>query len=889
MADPISRLDVQKLSQAVELHLGGHLSAAEAVYCELFQVYPHDANLFEAYAELLLALRQFPSLIEVCGRADEAGLSIERTATYLAQASFHQGRYAEALVILDRLQDQFGEIFAARYPVLLMQRGICRAQTGDPKGARDDLLAAYAAAPEDSDIAYNLALFFLSHGEFSEALKFFSIALEHGCQIERIWISIATAYRGLGKWDEACSAYEMALSVAAETPATIFHDIAVIRLRQGRYVEALASIDRLSSDQQDEGLMLVRAEALVLAGQARAALNLIEECETYLSVANRQRSLLIRSAALVRLGDSTAAVSAARSALAIDSKSSQGFLALGVALQAERRYSSAIHAYESAIGLDPRYVEAWNNKGAALQEAGDFDAALQCYQLAASLDSSHVSAIYNAGMLLAEKGHWHDAMRQFEAARKLEPQRRHLLGHLVHAKCSVADWADLSSLISELRGQARQGSNCSPPFATLAVFTSPSEQLAVAKVAIESQWGIDTDVADQNTGHVSIVSNQPERIQLGYFSADFCEHATSHLLAGVIERHDRSRFVVIGFSFKKPTKDYYGSRVFRAFDEFLDVSEMSDLEVVNLARSRGIDIAIDLKGHTRHARPGIFLRRAAAVQVNYLGFPGSFGHCAMDYIAADSIVVPVGSEQYFSERVARIQGCFQPSDDRRQHPASVRSRSSILTGRRLAGLPEDAFVFCSFNATYKILPDVFSTWCEILARVPRSVLWLMCDDNHTRNRLISEAARNGLETWRIVFADKVPIEAHRGRLCLADLALDTYPCGGHTTCNDLLWAGVPVLAWVGETFASRVAASLLTALGLTDLIAENREQYLAKAAYLAADDNLSIYREALTDPARRARLFDTGEYTRRWEAVLCDLVATESPHLPFHPPGGHSS
>ncbi len=889
MGDPISRLDVQKLSQAVELHLGGHLRAAEAVYRELFQVYPHDANLFEAYAELLLALSQFPRLIEVCRRADEAGLPIERTAGYFAQAFFHQGRYAEALLIFDRLEDKSGEIFAARHPSILMQRGIIRAQTGDPQGAKNDLLAAHAAAPEDSDAAYNLALFFLSHGEFAEALKFFSIALEHGCQVEDVWISIATAYRGLERWDEACSAYEMALGGAAETAATILHDISVIRLRQGRYVEALASIDRLSSDQQDEGVMLVRAEALVLAGQAREALNILEGREHCLSAANRQRSLLIRSAALVRIGDSTAAVSAARLALALDSKSSQSFLTLGVALQSERRYSSAIQAYESAIGLDPRYVEAWNNKGAALQAAGDLDVALQCYQIAASLDSSHVSAIYNSGVLLAEKGHWYDAIRQFEAARKLEPQRRHLLGHLVHAKCSVADWTDFPLLISELKCQARQGSSCSPPFATLAVFTSPSEQLAVAKAAIENQWGIDSNVVEVNTGRVSIVSDKIGRIVLGYFSADFCEHATSHLLAGVIERHDRSRFVVIGFSFKKPTKDYYGSRIFRAFDEFLDVSEMSDLEVVSLARSRGIDIAIDLKGHTRHARPGIFLRRAAAVQINYLGFPGSFGHRAMDYIVADSIVVPVGSEQHFSERVARIQGCFQPSDDLRQHPASVRPRSSIHTGRRQAGLPEDAFVFCSFNATYKILPDIFSAWCEILSQIPRSVLWLMCEDDETRNRLLGEAARYGLENCRFIFADKVPIEVHRGRLCLADLALDTYPCGGHTTCNDLLWAGVPVLAWVGETFASRVAASLLTALGLTDLIAENREQYLSKAVYFAADDNVRFYREALTDPSRRARLFDTGEYTRRWEALLCDLVAAKSLRPLVHLPSGYSS
>lgn len=353
---------------------------------------------------------------------------------------------------------------------------------------------------------------------------------------------------------------------------------------------------------------------------------------------------------------------------------------------------------------------------------------------------------------------------------------------------------------------------------------------------------------------------------MGYFSADFHGHATAYLLAEVIELHDRERVHATAFSFGPPSQGPMRERPERAFDEFIDVSRLSDAAIAALSRERGIDIAIDLKGLTQDSRPGIFAARAAPVQVNYLGHPGTLGAPFVDFLVADETILPRAHEAHYTERVLRMPDCYQPNDRRR--PIAPQA-----PGREALGLPAQGFVFCCFNATYKLSPDVFAVWMRLLARVESSVLWLMRAPESAMGRLRAAASAAGVDPARLVFAAPLDLPFHLARLREADLFLDTFHCGAHTTASDALWAGVPLVTRLGETFASRIAASLLRAAGLADLVTDSTAAYEALAHELARSGNrLAELRRRLATRGHESPLFDTPRYTRELEALYLAMA-----------------
>jgi predicted O-linked N-acetylglucosamine transferase (SPINDLY family) len=413
----------------------------------------------------------------------------------------------------------------------------------------------------------------------------------------------------------------------------------------------------------------------------------------------------------------------------------------------------------------------------------------------------------------------------------------------------------MGELEARLHRGLAEGRKVCPPFALLAVDSTPAEQLAAARTWSADRYPLARGACRHGTPH------DRGRLRVAYMSGEYRAHATSFLIAGLFETHDRARFEVIGVSSGASDDSDMRRRIEGAFDGFLDVSTLSDDEAARILREKEIDILVDLNGYFGTVRAGIPARRPAPVQVNYLGFPGTSGTPYMDYILADRWVIPDNQQRFYSEKVVYLPDCYQANDARR-------AIAPQAPGRADAGLAESAFVFCCFNNTHKITPGWFGVWMEILRGVEGSVLWLLEANETVAQNLRREAGQRGVAAERIVFAPRKPLSEHLARHRLADLFLDTLPHNAHTTASDALWAGLPVLTCAGAAFAGRVAASLLDAVGLGDMIARSRDDYIAAAVRLAkAPEALRDIRERLAAQRLTHPLFDTARFTRHIESA----------------------
>jgi len=527
----------------------------------------------------------------------------------------------------------------------------------------------------------------------------------------------------------------------------------------------------------------------------------------------------------------------------------------GVALQGMHRMEDALRSYTAAIGMRPAFAEAYNNRGNILSELGQPESALQDFARALQVNPRLAEAHVNSGHALATLGRPVEAQASYARALAITPGWPWLRGAAVYARLQACAWTEFEPELAGLGTAIAAGDQAVAPFITLAFSDSP--------LLLRQSVGIAGSEYVQPALDLPVTPRRPrrQRIRLGYFSADFHAHATANLLAGVIEGHDRTRFEVIGLSFGPDRRDATRERLERAFDQFVDVSRQTDREVAQVSRDLEIDVALDLKGFTRHARPGIFAHRAAPIQVNYLGFPGTMGVDFMDYIIADAVIIADEDRRHYSEKIAYLPHSYQANDRQRAIAPESGTRASH-------GLPSGGFVFCCFNSPYKINPRIFDQWMRILQRVEGSVLWLLADNDAVAANLRREAERRGIGGARLVMAAPLPLPEHLARHRAADLFLDTHPCGAHTTASDALWAGLPLLTRRGASFASRVAASLLHAIDLPELVTSTIQDYEDMAVALANDSaRLAGIRERLEFNRLRTPLFDTGRYTRDLERV----------------------
>ena len=535
----------------------------------------------------------------------------------------------------------------------------------------------------------------------------------------------------------------------------------------------------------------------------------------------------------------------------------EAFNNLAAALRAVRRAGRALQAVERALSLRPKYAQALNNRGLILLDGRQGMAAVESFRQALTIEPRFPAALHNLGTALMQLQRFTAAADAFARLAAIAPHFNHVQGNLLHAKLCCCDWMGFDDAAQTVAQSAARGEHADTPMSFMAVSDSAPLQLRCAQLYSDAYY------PSRPSGRPATPRDpRRERVRVAYLSADLGEHAVSYLLAGVFERHDASRFETFGVAWgRQHEESELRHRVQRTFARFYDVSEASDDDVAKLLSELEVDIAVDLTGHTRDQRTGILARRAAPVQVSFLGYAGTSGAPYIDYLIGDEVVIPRGEERWYSEQVVRLPHCYLPNDDRRAIAPRPR--------RAEAGLPQEGVVFCAFTNPYKINPAMFSIWMNLLKATPGSVLWLRAMGKEAQENLQREAAGRGVEGGRLIFAPHVAQMAdHLARQSLADLYLDTLPYNAHSTACDALWSGVPVLSCAGGSFAGRVAGSALTAVGLPELIAQSLAAYERKALELAhRPQELARLRRHLEQQRTCAPLFDTARFTRHLESA----------------------
>lgn len=552
----------------------------------------------------------------------------------------------------------------------------------------------------------------------------------------------------------------------------------------------------------------------------------------------------------------------------------------GLALLAMQNPADALAHFDRALALKPDFAEAHNNRGTALLALQRYDEALAALDTALSLKPGSAEALTSRGDALMVLKRPTEALTCFAKVLSLDPTREFVLGSIIHAMTQACDWNGLDEYVDRYRAGISARQRVTAPFIALGVLDAPEQHRIAAQVYAASEYP-----ADPSLGPIG-PRPSGRKIRVGYYSADFRRHPTSALIAELFEAHDKERFELFGFYFGPATRDALHDRVASAFHQFFDVGNVGDLKVAALSRELGIDIAVDLNGFTTHARTGIFAARCAPVQVNYLGYAGTMATGYHDYIVADRTVISAETAASFTEKIVYLPDCYQCNDSRRPIAERVFTRDEL-------GLPPTGFVYCCFNASYKILPETFDGWMRVLRAVDGSVLWLLDDNAAATSNLRKSAEARGIDPDRLVFAAHLPMEEHLARQRAADLFLDTLPYNAHTTASDALWAGLPVLTRSGRAFAGRVAASLLHAVGLPDLLTDSQQAFEAKAIELASHQNLlARLKQRLDVNLRTSPLFDGIRFARAIEAAYEQMYARcqaglppvdiEVPALPCH-------
>jgi predicted O-linked N-acetylglucosamine transferase (SPINDLY family) len=525
-----------------------------------------------------------------------------------------------------------------------------------------------------------------------------------------------------------------------------------------------------------------------------------------------------------------------------------------------KEYGNALDAYDKSIKIDSKYEEVWSNKGNVLNELKRYDEAITHHDKAIGLNPDYAEGWSNKGNVLNELKRYDEAIAHYDKALSLKPNIDWISGESLHTKMKICSWSGFAESLEDIAKKVAANEKVANPFSLLALNDDTFLHKQSSEIYIQSRYPF-------NPALEPILKRpQSQKIRVGYFSSDFHNHATGYLMAELFELHDKSQFELVSFSFGPMVNDEMRQRLLKSFDQFVEVGRKSDVEVAKLSRDLNIDIAVDLKGFTQDARMGIFAHRAAPIQVNYLGYPGTLGADYIDYIIADKTLISPELQSCYSEKVIYLPHSYQVNDRKRLISERQFTRQEL-------GLPENSFVFCCFNNNYKILPTTFEGWMRILRAVEGSVLWLLQDNSWAAENLKKEAEKQGVAPNRLVFAERLPLPEHLARHRQADLFLDTFPCNAHTTTSDALWARLPVLTLMGRSFASRVAASLLNAIGLPELITSTQEEYEALAIELAlnsrklTDAKLKLANNCLTAP-----LFDTPLFTKNLEAAYLKMM-----------------
>lgn len=843
----------QIMQVAVALHQAGQLDEAEKHYRKLLAILPTNTALLSNLGtiafqkgDLDAALKLFTRSLLInpnqantlysCGIAlkdlkklDDALVSFDRAIALVPDYIDAYFIRSVTLYELTRLNDalvSFDEVIALKpdYADAHFNRGVVLQELSRLDEALEVYKHTITLMPNYFAVYYKCGLILQELNLLDEALVYYDCTIALKSDYADAYSNRGNTLYALNHLELALESYDDAIALKPDY-LEVYCNRGVTLHHLNRLDEALASYDHVIAFNPEY------ADAYTNRGNTLYALKLLDE-----------------------------ALASYDYAIALKQESEVNYTNRGNVLQELKRVEEALVSYERAISINPNHADAYLNLGNALQELKLLDEAVASYDYAIALNTDSASAYFNLGVALRALKRIDEALSNFVCAMTLNPNMDFILGYVLHTKMHLCLWDDLPNLLTQLIDKINNGLKVINPFPLLSLLDDPDIQRKAAEIYVNEYF--------PQSYVLPTISSYPKhtKIRIGYFSADFNNHPVAILTAELYETHDRSQFEIYAFSYGPDTNDALNVRIKAGVDHFYDVHNLLDKDVVLLARNLEIDIAVDLGGFTVNSRTGIFAMQAAPIQVNYLGYPGTMAVDYMDYLIADCILIPEYKQQYYSESIVYLPHSFMVNDTKQKISNRVFTRIEV-------GLPMNGFVFCCFNNFYKITPSVFDGWMRILLQVDGSVLWLPEGNSAAVNNLKKEANKNNIDENRLIFAPRLAgMEDHLNRLRLADLFIDTLPYNAHTTASDALRMGLPVLTCMGESFASRVAASLLNAVNLPELITTNSADYEALAIELATNpEKLKFIKDKLVNNLPTTPLYDTPLFTQHLESAYIKM------------------
>jgi protein O-GlcNAc transferase len=742
----------------------------------------------------------------------------------------------------------------------LYQLGVIAVQRGDWTLAVTQILEAIKYNSNNPTYHGSLGWAYHCCGRYNDAIKSYQTALSFNPRLAAVYVNLGNALIADGKVEAAIKSYRSAITTDASLVEAHFNLANALKTK-GDFDEAIQFYRKALACRSDfiEAHYNL-ANTLLALDRHDEAISHYQTCLAY--KADWSEACINLGIALINNGQIEAAIASYEKAIRPNRSSPEAFNNLGNALLSTGRRKEAKSCFQRALSIKPDYAEAQFNRGHIYLEEGQTRMSIRCFRTAIELKHDFAEAFNYLGIAYSRNNQSIAAVDCFKKAITLKPDYIEAQGYLVHHLQSLCDWQPLQEaevLLDrmEQRIWSRNDEFIEAPFIHISRCTDLRRNL---KVARSCSRAIEKSLKPYRRFFLKDARREKtSKITVGYLSSDFYDHATAHLMRGVFELHDRRHFVIDAYSYGPDDGSHYRQHIAHHADRFFDIRHQSHLEAARLIHDNGVDILVDLKGHTRGGRLAICALRPAPVNVAYLGFPGTSGADFIDYLITDRIVTPPRHQRYYSEKFVYLPDSYQVNDNRQ-----------VISSRRFTkadfGIPSDHILYCSFNQSYKIDPKMFECWMRILAQTPKSSLWLFSGGEICERALKSEAEKRGVSPDRLIFADKWPKSEHLARLAIADLALDTRIVNGHTTTSDSLWAGVPVIALLGEHFASRVSASLLTAIGLPELISENLDEYEHLAVRLAQNPkSLFNLRQKLNTNRATRPLFDTVRFVANLE------------------------
>lgn len=737
------------------------------------------------------------------------------------------------------------------------QKALTFHRLGDLTNAEKSYCRTLQAAPRNFDATYLLGLCFLQSGEFEKAEKQFDRAIKINPGAANAFNDRGNARLELGRPAEALADYDTATRLDP-TFAEAFNNRGNALSNLLRFDQAIECFDKAISIKTDYARAYYnRANAFRKLKNYKAALLSYESAiglePNYIEAHNNRGNTLLD---LHRPDD---ALSAYDKVISLNPLFAEAFSNRANALIELRRFSEAFQACDKALALNNNLTEGWLARGDVLRNLRRYDESLIAYNHALKLNAQIADAWSGQAKTLHALKRHEEAGKAYAHLLQTDPEYNFVKGHMVYEKMLACDWNGLADLQKSICDDVHVGTKSTQPFGYQAFSYSAQDLKRCAEIFVQEEHPAASVLLCQDTRY------DHRKIRIGYVSGEFRQHATSILITELFELHDKSRFELFAFDNGFDDGSELRQRINLASDRIVHISRLGDAQAALEIKQNEIDILVNLNGFFGEARTGVFSYRPAPIQVNYLGFPGTMGAGYIDYIIADPYVIPLDQEDCYVEKIAYLPETYQANDSKRRMADREPMRSEEM-------LPEKGIVFCSFNNSYKITPEMFDIWMNILAKVDSSVLWLVEDNADASRNLRNEAKRHDIDPERLVFASRVQLPEHLARHRLADLFLDTLPYNAHTTASDALWAGLPVLTCLGSTFPGRVAASLLNAIGMPELIADSPANYESLAVRLAHEpETLTHLKTKLAHNRMSYPLFDSRRLARHIEAAYTTM------------------